>query len=357
MANRYWVDTTAGSTASWDANAGSKWSTTSGGPGGASVPTSADDVFFDINSNTGGSISISTGSCRNLTFTSDFSRTITSGFVNVYGDVVRDCLHNIPISLSFRALGCSLESNGNTWNTLTTTPGFECNFIDTVRMGTLSCQGSASFAGDVYANQITIYDGGADQVVDCGFGNWYAIHYDVSHDLGTFDPGLATWNVVSASDPKSWSSVDLLGSDFTSPHIRYIGRSGGLLFIRSSGTSYNTTISRLSMANPASVVITSLGSADPVVISQLDVVGGSSLETMGLFCSQYAESDNVVVVTSPSTIAWCALMNIEFQGTYTTSNCINLGGVTGLTINEPVITPLDVPYKQGFQAIEQGIGL
>lgn len=43
MANRYWV----GGTAAWDGAAGTKWATTSGGAGGAAVPTSADDVFFD----------------------------------------------------------------------------------------------------------------------------------------------------------------------------------------------------------------------------------------------------------------------------------------------------------------------
>jgi hypothetical protein len=46
MASRYWV----GGTAAWDATAGSKWSTTSGGAGGAAVPTNADDVIFDANS-------------------------------------------------------------------------------------------------------------------------------------------------------------------------------------------------------------------------------------------------------------------------------------------------------------------
>lgn len=42
MADRYWV----GGSASWDGTAGTKWSATNGGAGGASVPTSADDVFF-----------------------------------------------------------------------------------------------------------------------------------------------------------------------------------------------------------------------------------------------------------------------------------------------------------------------
>jgi fibronectin-binding autotransporter adhesin len=43
MPDRYWV----GGTANWDGTAGTKWATTSGGAGGASVPTSADDVYFD----------------------------------------------------------------------------------------------------------------------------------------------------------------------------------------------------------------------------------------------------------------------------------------------------------------------
>lgn len=42
MADRYWV----GGTNNWDGIAGTKWSTSSGGAGGASVPTSVDDVFF-----------------------------------------------------------------------------------------------------------------------------------------------------------------------------------------------------------------------------------------------------------------------------------------------------------------------
>ena len=48
MASRYWV----GGTANWDNTAGTKWSDVSGGAGGFSAPTSADDVFFDANSGT-----------------------------------------------------------------------------------------------------------------------------------------------------------------------------------------------------------------------------------------------------------------------------------------------------------------
>jgi len=64
------------------------WSTTSGGAGGASVPTLADDVFLDANSpscSTAGS----NRPCKSLTctgFTNTFT-IATSAAVNVYGDI------------------------------------------------------------------------------------------------------------------------------------------------------------------------------------------------------------------------------------------------------------------------------
>jgi hypothetical protein len=51
MATRYWV----GGTSTWDTTSTTNWSDTSGGTGGASVPTSVDDVVFDANSNSTGS--------------------------------------------------------------------------------------------------------------------------------------------------------------------------------------------------------------------------------------------------------------------------------------------------------------
>ena len=64
MALRYWV----GGTASWDATAGSKWSDDTGGPGGASVPTASDDVYFDANSGSGTVTVSGTRVCNNISF-------------------------------------------------------------------------------------------------------------------------------------------------------------------------------------------------------------------------------------------------------------------------------------------------
>jgi len=65
MADRYWV----GGTNTWNGTAGTKWATTSGGAGGAAVPTSSDDVFFDANS---GVVTVTVSgspACRHLNFT------------------------------------------------------------------------------------------------------------------------------------------------------------------------------------------------------------------------------------------------------------------------------------------------
>jgi len=85
MADRYWV----GGNAIWDSTAGTKWATTAGGAGGASVPTSADNVFFTVASN---AITL-TGAiaCANLTVTNTATGnkflTGTSGALSIYGSL------------------------------------------------------------------------------------------------------------------------------------------------------------------------------------------------------------------------------------------------------------------------------
>jgi hypothetical protein len=47
MADRYWV----GGSGTWNSTDTTHWSTTNGGSGGASAPTSVDNVFFNEHSN------------------------------------------------------------------------------------------------------------------------------------------------------------------------------------------------------------------------------------------------------------------------------------------------------------------
>jgi len=96
MPNRFWV----GGTATWDNVAGTKWSATSGGAGGASAPTSADDVFFDANSGTGIVTTASTATCLTANFT---------GFTGTFNAATS---WTIQTSLTFGA-GMTITGNGS----------------------------------------------------------------------------------------------------------------------------------------------------------------------------------------------------------------------------------------------------
>ena len=83
MADRYWV----GGTAGWDNAANVKWATTSGGAGGASIPTTADDVFFDANST--GTCTISSGNtgAKSINCTGFTGGIAGTGSINVAGSI------------------------------------------------------------------------------------------------------------------------------------------------------------------------------------------------------------------------------------------------------------------------------
>ena len=94
-ADRYWV----GGAGTWDNSATTHWSTMDGGPTGASVPSSSDDVHFNANSGSGNyTVTIAswqspTSTSRNLSFANPSGGilTITNGAncngIKVYGDI------------------------------------------------------------------------------------------------------------------------------------------------------------------------------------------------------------------------------------------------------------------------------
>jgi len=88
MADRYWV----GGTGTWNGTNTTNWSTSSGGASGASVPTSADNVFFDNASDSGADYTVtisSSPSCANFTVSSqDFILTLAgSSDLTILGSI------------------------------------------------------------------------------------------------------------------------------------------------------------------------------------------------------------------------------------------------------------------------------
>jgi len=91
MPDRFWV----GGTGSWSATNLTNWSATSGGAGGQSIPTAADNVYFDANSG-GGTVTVTSANraCLNLSFrglsgTSDFTGTFAGvTTLNISGGLI-----------------------------------------------------------------------------------------------------------------------------------------------------------------------------------------------------------------------------------------------------------------------------
>ena len=84
MADRYWV----GGSGNWSSTNTANWSTTSGGAGGASVPTINDRVFFDAGSDSGGSFVVTLQNsprvCSAFSASSlDFNMTLAGSGVNL----------------------------------------------------------------------------------------------------------------------------------------------------------------------------------------------------------------------------------------------------------------------------------
>jgi hypothetical protein len=184
MADRYWV----GGSANWDGVALLKWSTTSGGLGGASVPTTADDVFF-TNLSTGNCI-ISTGNtgAKSINCTG-FAGTISgSAAITIAGSVT------LVAGMSFPYIGA----------------------ITITGTGTLTTAGKGFGAITINGSGITVTLGGALSATT------------MIVTQGTFNANIynVTCSVFSSSNS----------------NVRTITMGSGLWTLSGSGTIWNTAV-------------------------------------------------------------------------------------------------------------------
>lgn len=132
---RYWV----GGTGTWDATTTTNWSTTSGGSGGASVPTSADAVVFNSSSNATAYTVTCTATqlrCGSLTIAGPASGNVTwagSGPLAIHGSVSLPASgitrsYTGAITLSSSSTGLTFTSNGVQMSSAITVNGVGCEW-------------------------------------------------------------------------------------------------------------------------------------------------------------------------------------------------------------------------------------
>jgi hypothetical protein len=177
MADRYWV----GGTGTWDSTSTTNWSDTSGGAGGFSVPTAADNVIFDAGSDAGGIFTVTMANtprlCNDFTASGlDFTMTLAGTAIGL----------TVSGSLSFPATNFTRTYTGTTTFNATTT-------------GKTVTTNGVAFGGAVTFNGV----GGAwtlGSAFSCGTST-------LTLTNGTFDTSVSNYAVTAGTFSSSNSNI------------------------------------------------------------------------------------------------------------------------------------------------------
>lgn len=204
MADRYWV----GGTATWDGTAGTKWATTSGGAGGASVPTVGDDVFFDANSS--GTCVISAGTARSInctgftgtlagssgaTLTVAGSITLSAGMGHTYVGTVTITGSSTIISAG-KTLSGTLDING---------AGITVGLGDALSVSTLQIQQGTFNTNNYNVTAVVLSAGGTNtRTINLGSSTITLSAFITITQITnlTFNAGTSQINLSSTSNPQ-----------------------------------------------------------------------------------------------------------------------------------------------------------
>lgn len=329
MANRYWV----GGTATWDNQVGTKWSATSGGAGGASVPTTADDVFFDANST--GTVTIGTTNagaksinCTGFTggITATNAITVAGSYTLVAGQTYTG---SGPITLTGtgtlttagKTIG-QLEVNGTG---ITVTLGDALNIASSNSL--LVTNGTFNTAGyNVTAYTLSSTAGGTRTITLSSStitlsGPTGAINLATTASL-TVNANTSQINLTDQSAGATLGGKTLYNVSFTSTS------GSGARTIRSTGTFNNLTFTAPASSGYTKVLLL----ADITVNGTLTCAGASAIRRVSLFSDSLSTSRTVTAAAVSATD--CDFRRITIAGAASpisptrAGNCGNNSGIT-----------------------------
>lgn len=240
MADRYWV----GGTAAWDATAGTKWATTDGGAGGASVPTSSDNVFFTAASGTVVVTVNSAASCLGLNFTG-FTGTLSgTSSISIFGSLTASASMSWAHSGSVTFTGTSaatINSNGKMINSSLSTDkssGGSVSLNDALILANTLLVTSGSFTTSNYAVTAVVLSSNNSNTRTINLGSSTVT---LSGSGSVIQFANATGLTLNAGT----SSIVL--TSVSTPNVNVA--STGVAFYNLSFTGLNTTSSQVSGSN------------------------------------------------------------------------------------------------------------
>lgn len=323
MANRYWV----GGSASWDGTAGTKWSSTSGGAGGASVPTSADDVFFTSSST--GTVTIASGNtgAKSINCTG-FTGTLTgTAAISVAGSVtlVSGMTYSHTGTMTFTATG-TLITAGKSFSAVTVNgSGITLTLGDALSMATARSvtvtQGTFTTANFNLSCGNLISTGTSTRTINLG-SSTVAIGTNL-----TFDATNLTLNAGTSLIQMLSSAAIFAGGDKSFNNVTFTSASTGTRSITGSNTFNNLTL------GAGGVGRTTLSLAANQTVNGTFACAGSSVTQRAFIISNVIGTVRTVTAAAISA-SDCDFRDITLAGAAagaSPTRAGNCGGNSGIT--------------------------
>ena len=338
---RYW----RGGTGTWDATTTTNWSTSSGGSGGASVPTSADDVIFDSTSNTTAYTVTCTATilrCASLTMGAPASGAVTwagtaplavhGNFAMTGGTAGITRSWTGALTFSGSATGKTINSNGIVFSQGCTINGIGSGWTQTSALDLSTITG------------LTVTNGSFDT------GNYAfsaALIASNNNNVRSLSLGSSTINLNGYATPISFSSTNLTFNAGTS-QINCILAStvtfdgGGLTFYNVSCTTASTgnkTFTGVNTFNNLSFTAPAAGSINNLTFNSNQTINGtltvsSSAATGRLFIKSNTFGTTRTLTCAAISISDCDFQDITLAGVAAGSSPTragNCGGNSGIT--------------------------
>ncbi len=326
MADRYWV----GGTGTWDGTATTNWSATSGGAAGASAPTTADNVIFDVNSNVGtGSFTVTLGTssaCLNLSFGAgaqalDGMMTLAgANTFNIAGDLTL-----VSTNLTTTATGTWTFTGGATSRTITsagktfTTGTIQLNAAganwtlqDALTVATSTSSKINVISGTFNTNNFSVSCGGLEsQGTNARTWNLGSSTVTLTRNFNgpvafsgtnlTFNAGTSNILIIETSNPP-----DFKGNGVTFYDVNFSGASIQNIAISGANTFNNLSFS-------ASVGIRNISFSDNQTINGT-LSGTTTFGQTLYFLSSVAGTQRTLSIASLSNLVNTRWKDINFSG-------------------------------------------
>lgn len=337
MASRYWV----GGSGTWSSTNTTNWSATSGGSGGASVPTSADDVFFNASSGNGTVTLSFSGYSFNKAIIKDFNTTGYTGTISCPAGHLIQARGNVTIGSSGDLSTVRLDMNTTSSTSVTLSSSQTLSRLYLIPSGTITVNSniatsslggvSPGASGTVNANTRTFTATAGLLLVqgsgNCDIGTLVSVnpHINVSGASGI----TTTIGIISVS---SYSQIQNTGGGTLSINGISCTGGGAGYSVSQSGTG-TTTIGSVGGNINQVLVSRTAGTLNHPLNASLTTVGGAFSTTGFNFNSvSFAGYSNSVSITD-ATVQSMTLPSVDGSINRTTITMNGTASIANLTWN------------------------